>query len=219
MIRALYERYLIGQVNSSAERIPEHITIVLSESDLLDVQGKKKFTELIEWCRKLGIMTISIYIDVLDTKEEFQKQMESMLTKGLVEILETFPENVGFSVYDEKGDLKNERKGSSLNIHLSVGFGGRAEITKAVRSVLSDIKEGKIETEDINENVIESHLLVREEPDIIIRAGGKNLSDFLLWQSAYSELYFTDVNWHNLRKIDVLRIIRDFQKRQRRFGK
>ncbi|WP_440952916.1 undecaprenyl diphosphate synthase family protein [Methanococcoides sp. FTZ1] len=219
MIKALYERYLLGQVNSSPEKIPEHITMVLSESDLLDLKGKEKFRELITWCMKLGIATISIYVDVLDTKEEFRKEIVTILTTELTDILGSFPENVGFFIYDENGNLRKERKGSSLTVHLSAGFGGRAEITKAVSSILSEVKEGKIRPEEIDENVIESHLLVREEPDMIIRAGGKHLSDFLLWQSAYSELYFTDVNWHDLRKMDMLRIIRDFQKRQRRFGK
>ena len=61
--------------------------------------------------------------------------------------------------------------------------------------------------------MIESHLLFKSEPDIVIRAGGKRLTDFLIWQSVYSELYFTDVNWLDFRKVDFLRVIRDFQKR------
>lgn len=219
MIRSLYERYLLAQVNSTPEQIPEHITMILSESDLLDAEGKEKFRDLISWCRKLGIVTISIYVDVLDTKEELQIEIISMLTKGLQDVLRSFSPDVGFFIYGDNGDLKEEREGTSLTVHLSVGFGGRAEITKAISSILSEVKDGKIQPPEIEENVIESHLLVKEEPDIIIRAGGKHLSDFLLWQSAYSELYFTDVNWHDFRKIDLLRIIRDFQKRQRRFGK
>lgn len=219
MIRTLYEKYLLGQVNNSPEQIPEHITIILSESDLLDAKGEDKFRSFISWCEKLGIPTISAYIDVLDTKEELQFEMTSMLTTGMQEMLRSFPEDVGFFIYDENGNIKEKREGTSLTVHLSVGFGGRAEITKAINSILSDVKDGKIQPEEIDESVIESHLLVQEEPDMIIRAGGKHLSDFLLWQSAYSELYFTDVNWHDLRKIDLLRIIRDFQKRHRRFGK
>ncbi len=219
MIRTLYEKYLLGQVNNSPEQIPEHITIILSESDLFDAKGEDKFRSFISWCKKLGIATISAYVDVLDTKEELQFEMTSMLTTGMQEMLRSFPEDVGFFIYDENGNIKEKREGTSLTVHLSVGFGGRAEITKAINSILSDVKDGKIQPEEIDESVIESHLLVQEEPDMIIRAGGKHLSDFLLWQSAYSELYFTDVNWHDLRKIDLLRIIRDFQKRHRRFGK
>ncbi|WP_135610578.1 polyprenyl diphosphate synthase [Methanococcoides sp. AM1] len=219
MIRTLYERYLLGQVNSSPDQIPEHITIILSESDLLDSKGEDKFRSFISWCKKLGITTISAYVDVLHTKEEIQAEMTAMLTTSMQEMLRSLTDDVGFFIYDEKGNLKEKRERTSLTVHLSVGFGGRAEITKAITSVLSDVKDEKIQPEEIDESVIESYLLVQGEPDLIIRAGGKHLSDFLLWQSAYSELYFTDVNWHDLRKIDLLRVIRDFQKRQRRFGK
>jgi len=80
------------------------------------------------------------------------------------------------------------------------------------------VQDGEIEPEEINEKKIESELVFRLEPDLIIRSGGAKLTDFLIWQSVYSEFYFTDVNWRNFRKIDLLRAIRDFQKRERRFG-
>ncbi len=81
------------------------------------------------------------------------------------------------------------------------------------------IESGKLKPEDIDETVIEKHLLIKYEPDLVIRSGGKRLADFLIWQSVYSEIYFTDVSWINLRKLDFLRAIRDYQQRQRRFGK
>ena len=84
---------------------------------------------------------------------------------------------------------------------------------------MKDVEKKNLDPGDINENVIESHLRFKSEPDIVIRAGGKRLTDFLIWQSVYSELYFTDVNWLDFMKVDFLRVIRDYQKRQRRFGK
>ena len=81
------------------------------------------------------------------------------------------------------------------------------------------VKDNTLEPDDINEEVIESHLLFKFEPDLVIRAGGRRLTDFLIWQAVYSELYFTDMNWLDFRKIDFLRAIRDFQRRQRRFGR
>ena len=81
------------------------------------------------------------------------------------------------------------------------------------------MKQGSIKPEEIDEKQLESRLLVKHEPDIMIRSGGQKLSDFLVWQSVYSELYFTDVNWKEVRKIDLLRVIRDYQKRQRRYGR
>ncbi len=100
-----------------------------------------------------------------------------------------------------------------------MGFGGRDEITRAVLTILEEVKAGTIRPEEVDEKLLESHLLVKHEPDIMIRSGGQKLSDFLVWQSVYSELYFTDVNWKDVRRLDILRLIRDFQKRQRRYGK
>lgn len=81
------------------------------------------------------------------------------------------------------------------------------------------MEKGRVKVEEIDENILESRLMLQNEPDVVIRAGGRNLSDFLIWQSVYSELFFTDINWSDIRDIDVLRIIRDYQMRQRRFGR
>jgi undecaprenyl diphosphate synthase len=219
MIRALYEQYLLRQINRKQGQIPEHITMILSESDLLDDSGKEKLGAFMKWCFDLDIKIISIYVDVLDVKEEAKTKIVSLLLDELKEIIAPLPDNVGFDIYNEKGELIENKVGDTYRAHFSVGFGGKNEITKAITSILHDVKDEKLSPSDIDENTIESYLTVREEPDIIIRAGGKHLSNFLLWQSAYSELYFTDVNWHGLRRMDILRIIRDYQKRQRRFGK
>ena len=92
-------------------------------------------------------------------------------------------------------------------------------MVEAFRSILLKVEEGSIKGDGIDEKTIESHLRFSQKPDLVIRAGGKRLSDFMIWQAAYSELYFTDVNWPAMRKIDFLRAIRDCQKRERRFGR
>lgn len=219
IITALYEKYLLRQIAKAPHNLPEHLTLVLSESDVLHPDGISKLKFFVLWCNKLGIKIISIYVDILDTDESLKKEMVLQLTDKLHDVFSKMPKEIGFEIYGEDGEQKKKRAGSGLLVHLSIGFGGRSEITKAVKSILSDVKSGKLKPDDINENVIESSLLVTHEPDIVIRAGGKHLSDFLIWQSVYSELYFTDVNWHDVRKIEMLRIVRDFQKRQRRFGK
>lgn len=218
MIRTIYERYLLSQISREQGKIPKHITMILSESDLLDDSGKEKMKMFLKWCFGLDIKIISVYVDVLDVKEE-KTRIVSILLDELKEILSALPKKIGFDIYNERGELIENKKVGTHLLHISLGFGGKNEITKAIVSILQEVKNGKLNPVNIDENIIESHLTVREEPDIIIRAGGKHLSDFLLWQSAYSELYFTDVNWHGLRKIDILRIVRDYQKRQRRFGK
>ena len=72
---------------------------------------------------------------------------------------------------------------------------------------------------EVDEDVVESELVFPAEPDLVIKTGAERLSDFMIWQSVYSELYFTDVNWRNFRRRDYLRALRDFQRRQRRFGR
>ena len=219
LVTSLYEKYLLNRIKKTAVGVPKHVTLVLAENDVLNRDGESKLSLFIAWCKKLGIDIISIHIGILDTEKELKTGMVANIIARLQIIFSKIPEDIGFYIYDEHGNLNDKREGSSSLVHVFVGFSGRDEITKAVRSVLADVKSGKTRPDDVDENVIESHLMVRHEPDIVIRAGGKHLSDFLIWQSVYSELYFTDVNWCDVRKIDLLRIIRDFQKRQRRFGK
>ncbi|MCK5661774.1 MAG: undecaprenyl diphosphate synthase family protein, partial [Methanosarcinales archaeon] len=112
----------------------------------------------------------------------------------------------------------NEHLDSPL-LNISVGVGGKYELTKTTSQIMEKIQNGECQPEDITPELIESHLLFKHEPDMVIRSGGKQLTDFLIWQSAYSELYFTDVSWINFRYIDLLRAIRDYQKRKRKFGR
>ncbi len=219
MIRKLYEKYLEDHIDTTAGKIPAHITMVLSESDLLHPGGLRKLDTVVHWCTNIGVEILSFYIDVLDIDEDMQKEMIENLIDRLEKHILNIPFDIDVTIYDEQGSPRVKKSGSRMNLYFCVGFGGRSEITKAVCALLKDVKEKKLLPDNIDEHVIESYLVVKDEPDLIIRAGGKHLSDFLIWQSVYSELYFTDVNWYELRKIDLLRIIRDYQKRQRRFGK
>ena len=103
-----------------------------------------------------------------------------------------------------------------------MGYDGRAEIVDAFRKIAKEVKAGKIEPENIDEDMINKNLYTAglEDPNLIIRTSGEErLSGFLLWQSSYSELYFTDSLWPELRKVDFLRAIRSYTQRQRRFGR
>lgn len=107
-----------------------------------------------------------------------------------------------------------------LNIALS--YGGRAEIIDAVREVASEVQAGSLDVDDIDEAKFAEYLYTQgvPDPDLIIRTSGEErLSGFLLWQSAYSELYFTDVFWPAFRMIDFWRALRIYQQRERRFGR
>jgi tritrans,polycis-undecaprenyl-diphosphate synthase [geranylgeranyl-diphosphate specific] len=110
----------------------------------------------------------------------------------------------------------------SFQLNVAIGYGGRAEIVDAVKKIGEQIKAGEIDIDSIDEDMLSNHLYTEgmPDPDLIIRTSGEErLSGFLLWQSAYSELYFTQVFWPAFRKIDFWRAIRVWQQRNRRFGK
>ncbi|WP_370572921.1 undecaprenyl diphosphate synthase family protein [Methanomethylovorans sp.] len=219
ILSSVYEKYLFRELSGNPYAIPENLTLVISESDLLYENGMDKVRTYILWCLELHIKVISIYVDVLDTEESLRSVMMASLLDPLIFLMEQLPKEVGFEIYDATGELVNARTGSHLMVYTAIDFGGRSEITKAVRAILEDVKMKKVLPGRIDEKTIESHLMLKHEPDLVIRAGGKHLSDFMIWQSAYSELFFTDVNWSGFRKIDLLRVLRDFRKRQRRYGK
>ena len=114
-------------------------------------------------------------------------------------------------------------KYNNLYLNVAIAYGGRAEIVDASKKLIKDVLSRKVSVDEINEKVLEKYLYTSDipnhEPDMIIRTSGEErISNFLLWQSAYSELVFLDVYWPEFRKIDLMRAIRIYQKRQRRFG-
>jgi len=133
--------------------------------------------------------------------------------------LDLFPEEVRKAIKDAE---KSTEKYDKRLINIAMGYDGRVEIVDAFKKIANKVKTGEIDPEDINENMINDNLYTAglEDPNLVIRTSGEErLSGFLLWQSSYSELYFTDSLWPELRKVDFLRAIRSYTKRQRRFGK
>ncbi len=114
------------------------------------------------------------------------------------------------------------RQYSDHVLNVAIGYSGRAELVDAVRAIGEKIKGGQVDPDDIDEELIEQHLYTNgiPDPDLIIRTSGEErLSGFLLWQSAYSELYFAQIYWPAVRRIDIWRALRSYERRSRRFGK
>ncbi|MEN6368202.1 MAG: polyprenyl diphosphate synthase [Thermotogota bacterium] len=117
--------------------------------------------------------------------------------------------------------IETTRSGTNLNLTIALSYGGRQDITRACRRILADVAEGRIAARDVSEEVIAERLDTAEtpDPDLVIRTSGeRRFSNFLLWQAAYAELYFTDVLWPDFSPADLIIAINDFQKRERRFG-
>ena len=203
MLHYLYERLLERQISRGS--LPKCLAIILSSSDL-DKEGLKLIRDLCNWSESLGLSSLIFSINE-DTPETREK---------IVMLLRDAPADI--CLHTEDG-LKSIGAGGSFRIIVSLGFGGKREVTEAFRKLLKDVENGRLNPEDIDEKSIEKNLRFGEKPDLVIRAGGKHLSDFMIWQAAYSELYFTEIRWSSLRKIDFLRAIRDCRNRKRRFGR
>lgn len=214
-----YERFLAWQITRTSLRTPKHVAIIVKETDLFDPKGMEKLLSALSIFRRFRVELVSIYVDILKTDLSLKAEIASMLRTRLEKSFSDLPAGTGYRIHGVDGEENVTIPGKDFFVYVSLGFGGRKEITKAVMTILGEVKAGTVRPEDVDEKMLESHLLVKHEPDIMIRSGGQNLSDFLVWQSVYSELYFTDVNWKDMRKVDLLRLIRDFQRRQRRYGR
>ncbi len=204
--------------------------------------GAEKVEQVLDWCLETGIQSVTLY--VLST-ENFSRTKEDL--DALYHVLEERLERLYHDrrVYEKqirikaigKLDLVPERILRIVNrledvtrdysqhyLNIAIAYGGRAEIVESIKSIAGKIASGEADPSKITEQMVEQHLytyhLPNPDPDLIIRTSGEaRLSGFLLWQSAYSELIFVDTLWPEFRKIDLLRAIRTYQARHRRYGK
>ena len=203
-------------------------------------KGKDKLEEMMQWCLDLDIKILTVYAfstenlnRELNEVEYLMKMFELNFYKlgddkrlhdnGIrVTVLgqkELLPENV------QKAIAYAEEKTANYHnyfYNIALAYGSRQEIVQAIRVIAQKVKNGEMKVEDIDETTFSNHLYTAPfpDPDLILRTSGEErISNFLLWQIAYSELYFTDVYWPGFRKVDFLRAIRSYQLRQRRFGK
>lgn len=203
--------------------------------------GASKVEDLLEWCLALNVKSITLYAfstenfqrptqEVEHIMEIASDELQKILTDERIHRNKVRVKVIGRIGLLPKGIqeliLKAEDATKDYDQHfLNIGFayGGRAEIVDATRKIAQKIEKGELKPDAINEQVFEEHLytayLPQQDPDLIIRTSGEErLSGFLLWQSAYSELFFLDVYWPDFRRIDLLRAVRTYQNRRRRYG-
>ncbi|MFC7201518.1 undecaprenyl diphosphate synthase family protein [Halospeciosus flavus] len=200
----LYDRYLALRIRRHDAAPPDHVALVITERDLLEQGAYDTLERFFGWAFDLGAERVTVYVSVLD------EAAVPTLERELADL--AAPRNIAV-----RGPDDTER--ADAPIQVSVGLGGKHEFAKAVRAVAERVEVGEISPDDIDAADVEDHLLFPAEPDLVIKTGAERLSDFMIWQSVYSELYFTDVNWRDVRKRDYLRAILDYQNRQRRFGR
>jgi undecaprenyl diphosphate synthase len=199
----LYDAYLAARLRHSDAALPGTVAVVLTERDLLN-GGYDTLERLLGWAVEFDAERVVVYVSVLD--------------EGAVPRLRE-----GLEAVDAPREMAVRGPGDDRQadapIQVSIGLGGKHEFATAVRGLAEDVAAGDLDPEAIDGADIEGELVFPSAPDIVIKTGAERLSDFMIWQSVYSELYFTDVNWQNVRRRDYLRALRDFQDRQRRFGR
>jgi undecaprenyl diphosphate synthase len=152
-------------------------------------------------------------------KSEKKEMLDNNIRLNAIGQIERLPEDVK-EVLAESMAITKKNDGMLLNLALS--YGGRAEIVRVVQEIAKETREGKVDPDSITSELITEHLYTRgmRDPDLLIRTSGEmRISNFLLWQIAYSEIYVTDTLWPDFSKDEYIRILKDFQRRERRFGK
>ena len=212
--------------NKGAERIFGHQSAIKSVRDVT------------EGCAELGIEYLTLYAFSTENWNRPKLEVDGLmrlLVSSLKKELDTLQKNeVNLSAI---GDLENlprvcqrelneaidRTKGNSrMRLTLALSYSGRWELLKAIRALATEVKSGKIQESDINEGLLASKLETKgmPDPELLIRTSGEmRISNFLLWQIAYTELYMTDVLWPDFRKKDLCDALLAFQSRERRFGK
>jgi undecaprenyl diphosphate synthase len=200
----LYDRYLAARIRLSEEDVPGRVALVTTERDLLEQGAYDTLSSFLRWAFEVGTEEVLIYVSVLD--------------EAVIPTLRT-----ALSDIESPRSIAIREPGAELvadaPVQVSIGLGGRQEFASAVQRIAADAAEGRLDPDEIDESEIERRLVFQSPPDLVIKTGAERLSDFLIWQSVYSELYFTDVNWRDFRRRDFLRAVRDFQERKRRFGR
>ncbi len=202
-------------------------------------KGKEKLEEMLEWCLELGIRVLTVYAfsteNVTRETDEVNTLMRmfSQNFKRLADDDRVHKHKIRVRVLGQKDILPDDVREAieyaeqktkdydAYSFNMAVGYGGRQELLQAVKRIAEEVRKGAIEVEDINEETFYKFLYTSDlpDPDLILRTSGEErISNFLLWQLAYSELYFSDVYWPGFRKVDFLRAVRSFQLRKRRFG-
>jgi len=200
----LYDKYLTARVRRHSAESPSDVAVVITERDLLEQGAYETLESFLQWAFTSGAERITVYVSVLDSGAVPTLQRELENVRAPREIAVRGP---------------NDLTPADAPIQVSIGLGGKHEFAEAVRAVAEDVESGTISADDVGEEEIESRLVFPSDPDLVIKTGAERLSDFMIWQSVYSELYFTDVNWRDFRKRDYLRAILDYKNRQRRFGR
>jgi len=233
----------------NAKSVPKHIGIIMDGNRRFSRRlmmkpwkghewGAKKVKKLMEWCKEFNVNELTLYTFSIQNfnrpKEEFdylmnifKKNFDKLKDDKRVEELEIrinvigrlwmFPKDIQEKINYVMEKTKNNKK---YIINFAMAYGGREEVIDATRKIAEAVKNGKLDIDDINEKTFSRNLYTSDEPDLIIRTGGeKRSSNFLAFQSAYSEWIYLEKMWPEFSKTDLVEAIEEYSNRKRRYGK
>ena len=237
------------QVTIDKDNLPSHIAIIMDGNGrwantrgLPRLSGHRKgvrtVREITKICGELGIQTLTLYTFSSENwnrpETEVSALMKLLASSLRREVENLMKNNVRFTfigdvqkfdrqIQDELLDAFNKTKhNSGLNLNLALNYGSRQEILSATRQLVEKVISGEIKIDEINETLFSQMLHTKDliDPDLLIRTGGEfRISNFLLWQIAYTEIHITDRYWPEFDKRDLMNAIYEYQKRERRFGR
>lgn len=229
-------------------KVPQHIAIILDGNgrwakakgmprNYGHAQGSKNVERICEEAWRMGVKYLTVYAFSTENWNRPDSEVAALmklLRNYMKTCLKTAAKNdmkirVIGDIDPLDDDIKNRIReleaatvdNGGLNFTIALNYGSRDELTRAARKMAKDCEEGKLKAEDIDESVFESYLDTHDipDPDLMIRTSGEQrLSNYLLWQLAYSEFYFTDVPWPDFTKEELVKAIEEYNHRHRRFG-
>jgi undecaprenyl diphosphate synthase len=231
------------------DNLPKHLAIIMDgngrwakQKGLLRAFGHENGTKsvrvTVETCAKLGIENLTLYafstenwnrpkleVDTLmkllinSLKNEVKTLTDNNIRLNSIGNIDLLPKSAQKQLQEVISKTKDNTR---MTLTLALSYGSREEIVHAVRNISDKVKNNIISIDDIDESIINQHLYTQNLPDVdlLVRTSGEHrISNFLLWQIAYAELYFTDVLWPDFKEEDLYEAIISYQKRERRFGK
>ncbi|OSS39132.1 Undecaprenyl pyrophosphate synthetase [Christiangramia flava JLT2011] len=201
-------------------------------------EGTKAVRDVVEGCAELGVPNLTLYAFSTENWNRPKLEVDTLmrlLVSSLKKEIKTLQDNdirlhsignlasLPKKAQKELTDVIEKTSGNKrMTLSLALSYGSREELTHCIRTIASKVKNGEISAQDVDDKLINEHLYTRNLPDVdlLIRTSGEQrISNFLLWQIAYAELYFTKKLWPDYRREDLFEAIHNYQNRERRFGK
>ena len=231
------------------DNLPRHVAIIMDGNGRWakargmsrtqgHLEGVKRVEETIRTARDAGIEFLTIYAFSTENWSRPQDEV-SMIMRTFIMVLgqkarELASKGVRINFIGRRQNIPQEvlkaidqacevtMKSRQMTLNIAFNYGARAEIVDAIKSIAHEVKEGRISTDDIDEKVIASHLYTKDQPDpdLLIRTSGEErISNFLLWQLSYAELYFTEKYWPEFTEEEFFKALKSYAQRERRWGK